>query len=74
MKLVTFNRAMAPYQPGETKLVADEIAARLQGEGALSESVDWPPAAAPTAPQGKLPLGEAKPRLTLPRRQSYQTK
>jgi len=72
MKLVTFNRAMAPYGAGETKLVSDEIAASLEAEGSVSSAVDWP--AAQAEPESSRP--GMKPRLSVPARrpQSYLTK
>ena len=69
MKLVTFNRAMAPYNAGESCLVPDEVAAQLRADGVLGKVEDFPP----RAPSG-VPVVAAKPKLSLPRRQSYQTK
>ena len=77
MKLVTFNRAMAPFSAGESKLVDDETALRLQDEGAISSSSDFPArteSGFPVVPSK--PLTE-KPQLSLPgvrRPQNYRTK
>lgn len=69
MKLVTFDRAMAPYNPGESRLVSDADAARLLDEGVLRDMSDFPPGA------DAVVVPVAKPRLSLPsRRQSYLTK
>lgn len=42
MKLVTFGRPMAPHGVGDTRLVSDDVAQRLQKDGALSASEAWP--------------------------------
>lgn len=51
MKLVTFAGTMSPHNVGDTRLVPDDVAIRLQKEGAISESKTWPPVAAPPAPK-----------------------
>lgn len=44
MKLVCFNRAMAPYVAGETRIVPDDVAARLVAEGVvMPDPAEWPP-------------------------------
>ncbi len=71
MKLVTFDRAMAPFQPGETRLVPDDVAQSLQAEGFVREMSDFPASTTAT------PEPPAKPKLSLPGRrdrQSYLTK
>jgi hypothetical protein len=46
MKHVTFTREMRPYVPGERRVVPDEVAARLEAEGAIApDPPDWPAAA-----------------------------
>lgn len=56
MKLVTFAVAMAPFCVGDTRLVPDEVAARLATEEVLSDSQDWPVAAAGEAPSARKPV------------------
>lgn len=51
MRLVTFARAMAPHGPGDTRLVSDDVARRLDRDGALSASEPWPAKAAAAAAQ-----------------------
>lgn len=49
MKLVKFNRSMAPFSAGETRAVPDDEAARLIAEGAaehVPSVYDKQPAAA----------------------------
>jgi hypothetical protein len=64
MKLVTFSQAQAPHGVGDTRLVPDRLAKKLQAEGVLSASVTWParveqapqkpvrPVVQPTRPMG----------------------
>lgn len=57
MHLVRFNRAMAPYGPGDTALVPDEVAARLLSGGDTSDAHPFPAGAAlAPAAAGQLPL------------------
>ncbi len=73
MKLVTFNRAMAPFVPGESRLVPDDVAEQLRAEQVLSTCEDFPPRTDSGVPL--VPVKVDKPKLSLPqRRQSYQTK
>lgn len=65
MKLVTFGRAMAPHGVGDTRLVPDEVAKRLEAEGALSGVKPWPTPVLPARPVLKLkrPSGTAAARI-----------
>ena len=51
MKLVTFARASAGHSVGDTRLVPDEVAARLLSEEVISGAEQWPPGSLPPAPQ-----------------------
>lgn len=72
MKLVKFNRAMAPFVSGETRLVPDDVAVRLEAEGVIDPNPET------------FPVGTSKPVLTAQRPplfgrdrlrgQKYQTK
>jgi hypothetical protein len=55
MRLVTFARAMAPHGIGDTRLVSDDVAARLSKDGAISASETWPTVSAPGAVLPKRP-------------------
>lgn len=58
MKLVTFGRAMAPHGIGDTRLVPDDVARRLDAAGDLSASEAFPapaPVRAPRKPARALP-------------------
>lgn len=56
MKLATFDRAMAPYVVGETRLLPDDEAARLEREGVIKpNSPDWP-----AKPQAAAPGAETR--------------
>jgi hypothetical protein len=59
MKLVTFARPMAPYCAGETRLVEDAVAARLEADGALSASETWPEVAPDEANSVRAPKRKA---------------
>lgn len=52
MQLVTFGKPMAPHGVGDTRLVSDDVAKRLEGEGLLSASETFParPVRAPPKP------------------------
>jgi hypothetical protein len=56
MRLVTFGRAMAPHAAGDTRLVSDSVAKRLDSEGLLSATEPYPPAAAPAAKKPTRPI------------------
>jgi hypothetical protein len=66
-KLVTFNRAMSPYAAGESRLVPDDVAERLDSEGVLSASKPFPEGAAAVPPPSRVSTH-------LPQRQKYATK
>lgn len=47
MRLVTFTKAQAPHGVGDTRLVSDEVAARLRGEKVIEGLGEaWPPGSA----------------------------
>lgn len=71
MRLVTFTRDMRPNAAGSSMLVPDDVAARLQAEGAVTVAPDPRVGSAPAAS----PVRSKPSRLSLPgRRQGYQTK
>lgn len=75
MKLVTFNRAMAPFVAGEARLVPDDMALRLQADGVIESCEDFPPRTESGVPLVVVKPASEKPKSPLPlRRQSYQTK
>lgn len=52
MRQVTFAKAQAPFGVGDKRLVPDDVAARLEGEGVISASEPFPPrASAPERPK-----------------------
>ncbi len=71
MKSVEFTRDMRPNTAGSTRIVPDDVAARLEAEGSVRNVKPWPERA-----ESGVPLVAAKPKLTLPegKRQSYKTK
>ena len=76
MKHVTFIRDMKPYQAGGMALMPDELAAKLEAEGAIMANPPaWPPGSESKPVEGKPPRG----RFKLPRGrdllgQTYLTK
>ena len=50
MKLVTFARPVAPHGVGDTRLVPDHEADRLEKAGDISAAEIWPPSAPPAEP------------------------
>lgn len=43
MKHVTFTRMMSPHQPGERRILPDDVAARLEREGVIApHPPSWP--------------------------------
>jgi hypothetical protein len=58
MKHVTFTQDMRPYRIGDMRLVPDEIAAKLEAEGAIKPNPPtWPEGAAgdePVAPRRRV--------------------
>jgi hypothetical protein len=51
VKLVTFAKPLAPFGVGDTRLVPDDMAVDLQGDGYLSAAEPWPAPAIPKAPE-----------------------
>lgn len=49
MKLVTFSEPQAPHGVGDTRLVPDDVAARLGRAGVLSAAETWPAGSTPAA-------------------------
>lgn len=73
MKLVEFTRDMRPQAAGSTRVVPDDVAARLEAEGAVRNVRPWPeppPEAAGAASTGK----PAAPPAKRGGKQSYQVK
>ena len=62
MQIVTFARAVPPYQKGSTRVVPDDVALKLMESGDVSASADWPSAA-----EGKAPEKPRRPVLNLKR-------
>jgi hypothetical protein len=50
MKVATFTRAMAPYVAGESRVVPDDVAARLEQDGDATLSPFPPTDVAPARP------------------------
>lgn len=75
MKLVEFTRDMRPQTAGSTRIVPDDVAARLEAEGAVCNVRPWPERTESGLPLVPVKPAVDKPKLSLsPRRQSYQTK
>ena len=77
MKLVEFTRDMRPQMAGSTRILPDDVAARLEAEGAVRNVRPWPERTDSGVPVVAAPqvTPVEKPRLSLPGgRRGYQTK
>jgi hypothetical protein len=79
MKHVTFTRTMLPQRAGDRRILPDDVAARLEAEGAiLPDPPDWPEkppqrGEPPEIPPDRERGGADQRRDELPRRDRRQT-
>ena len=75
MKHVTFTRDMLPIRAGEQRVLPDDVAARMESEGAVAPNApDWPPQPAADPKPFALTEPEPEPERAERRSRRYLTK